>query len=113
MLSIVTAELALHTQSLSILLLPPKTDMKNITAEDLDGDSDEPHRSLALGKECELDQSRVEDARLGFAALELLNDTPDERDVGVIAGISVGCMTITDTLSLSLLCLLGHTLRTP
>lgn len=37
--------------------------------------------SLALGDECRLDPSRVEDARLGFASLELLNDTPDERDV--------------------------------
>lgn len=89
--------------------------MKNVTAEDLDGDSDEPHRSLALGKECELDQSRVEDARLGFAALELLNDTPNERDVSVKAGVLVSCVTITDIPSLgnSLPCLLGHTLRTP
>jgi hypothetical protein len=57
--------------------------MKHITAEDLDGDSTEPSNSLALGKECELDRSRVEDARMGFAALELLNDTPDERDVRI------------------------------
>lgn len=57
--------------------------MKHITAGDLDGDSDEPTGSLSLGKECELDQSRVEDARSGFAALELLNDTPDERDVSI------------------------------
>jgi len=77
----VTAELALHTQSLSILLLPGKADMRHITPEDLDGDSTESVNSMALGKECELDHSRVEDARMGFAALELLNDTPDERDV--------------------------------
>lgn len=76
----ITAELALHTQSLSILLLPPRVDIKRITPEDLDGDSEEPAGSLILGKECELDPSRVEDARLGFAALELLNDTPEERD---------------------------------
>jgi hypothetical protein len=77
----VTAELALHTQSLSILLLPGKADMRHVTPEDLDGDSTEQANSLALGKECELNRSRVEDARMGFAALELLNDTPDERDV--------------------------------
>jgi hypothetical protein len=55
--------------------------MRHITPEDLDGDSTESANSLALGKECELDHSRVEDARMGFAALELLNDTPNERDV--------------------------------
>jgi hypothetical protein len=62
-------------------LLPSKTDIKNVTPEDLDGDSEEPSQSLALGKECELDQARVEEGRLGFAALELLNDTPEEHDV--------------------------------
>ncbi|PVF93840.1 hypothetical protein CPB86DRAFT_835149 [Serendipita vermifera] len=76
----ITAEVAVHTQSLSLLLLPGKTDVKNITPEDLDGDSEKPPQSLALGKECELDQSRVEEGRLGFAALELLNDTPEEHD---------------------------------
>lgn len=78
---IVTAELALQSQSLSLLLLSNKTDVKRVTPEDLDGDSEEPLGSLELGRECELASSRVEDARHGFAALELLNDTPDERDV--------------------------------
>jgi len=55
--------------------------MKHVSPEDLDGDSTEPPNSLALGNECQLDPSRVEDARSGFAALELLNDTPEERDV--------------------------------
>lgn len=80
----VTAELALQTQSLSLLLLPKKTDIKHLKPEDLDGDLDETKnelRSLSLGNECELQPERVEDARLGFAALELLNDTPDEREV--------------------------------
>ncbi|KAG8834242.1 hypothetical protein FRC17_009318 [Serendipita sp. 399] len=76
----ITAELALQTQSLSILLLSPKTDAKNVKPEDLDGDSDELSGSLALGNECELVKERVDDARQGFAALELLNDTPEERD---------------------------------
>lgn len=81
MKSIVTAELALQCQSLSLLLLSSKTDVKHVRPEDLDGDSEEPLGSLELGHECELTSSRVEDARQGFAALELLNDTPDERDV--------------------------------
>ncbi|KAG8760065.1 hypothetical protein FRC14_004164 [Serendipita sp. 396] len=76
----ITAELALQTQSLSILLLSTKANAKHIKPEDLDGDSDEPAGSLALGKECELARERVDDARQGFAALELLNDTPEERD---------------------------------
>jgi hypothetical protein len=83
-MALVTAELALQTQSLSILLLPKKTDVKNVKPEDLDGDADEnivELRSLSLGNECELQPERVEEGRLGFAALELLNDTPDEREV--------------------------------
>ncbi|CAG7854617.1 SubName: Full=Uncharacterized protein {ECO:0000313/EMBL:CCA68643.1} [Serendipita indica DSM 11827] len=76
----ITAEIALQTQSLSLLLLPDPVDAKRITQEDLDGDSEEPHGSMSLGTECELSPSRIDDARLGFAALELLNDTPNERD---------------------------------
>jgi hypothetical protein len=82
--SIVTAELALQSQSLSLLLLSNNTDVKHVTPEDLDGDSEEPLGSLELGHECELTRPRVEDARHGFAALELLNDTPDERDVRLL-----------------------------
>jgi hypothetical protein len=63
------------------LLLTDKTNVKHVTPEDLDGDSDEPLGSLELGNECVLTNSRAKDARAGFASLELLNDTPDERDV--------------------------------
>lgn len=47
----------------------------------MDGDGISNSDTLELGDECLLSEERIEDGRLGFAALELLNDTPQDRDV--------------------------------
>ena len=77
----VFTELAAQNQSLSILLLPQKINVRNIQHEDLDGDGIPNSDTLELGDECLLSEERIEDGRLGFAALELLNETPQDRDV--------------------------------
>ena len=77
----VFTDLAAQNQSLSILLLPPQTNIRNILHEDLDGDGIPNSDTLELGDECLLSEERIEDGRLGFAALELLNETPQDRDV--------------------------------
>jgi len=77
----VFTELAAQNQSLSILLLEPRVDVRNIRHEDLDVDGIPNSDTLELGDECLLTEERIEDGRLGFAALELLNDTPQDRDV--------------------------------
>lgn len=66
-------------------------DAKILRPEDLDGDGTSPFDSLELGHECNLAPERVEEARLGFASLELLNDTEEERDVSSLSQLnSVG-----------------------
>jgi hypothetical protein len=77
----VFTDLAAQNQSLSILLLPPETNVRNIRHEDLDGDGIPTSDTLELGDECLLSEERIEDGRLGFAVLELLNETPQDRDV--------------------------------
>jgi len=77
----VFTELGAQNQSLSILLLPPQINVRNIRHEDLDGDWIPNSDTLELGDECLLSEERIEDGRPGFAALELLNETPQDRDV--------------------------------
>ena len=77
----VFTDLAAQNQSLSVLLLPPKTNVRDIREEHLDGDGIPNSDTLGLGDECLLSEERIEDGRLGFAALELLNETPQDRDV--------------------------------
>ena len=55
--------------------------MRNIQQEDMDGDGIPNSDTLELGDECLLSEERIEDGRFGFAAIELLNDTPQDRDV--------------------------------
>lgn len=50
----------------------------------MDGDGISNSDTLELGDECLLSEERIEDGRLGFAALELLNDTPQDRDVSYL-----------------------------
>ena len=47
----------------------------------MDGDGIPNSDTLELGDECLLSEERIEDGRFGFAAIELLNDTPQDRDV--------------------------------
>lgn len=50
----------------------------------MDGDGIPNSDTLELGDECLLSEERIEDGRLGFAAIELLNDTPQDRDVSYL-----------------------------
>ena len=50
----------------------------------MDGDGIPNSDTLELGDECLLSEERIEDGRLGFAAIKLLNDTPQDRDVSYL-----------------------------
>lgn len=97
------ADIALHTQALSLLLLRPQ----EATPEALDGDHTQPDEPLALGAECLLCEEYRDEAFAGYQALQ--NLTKDEVFSRVTLSVlclmyfTIGCLSC-----IGLLCILSR-----